>query len=156
MTYKMHRPLSSFSPTAEAVYRGVATGIPDSFLGARGMLLSSLQRYCLSLPRHPEHPKGCCCRVYKGTTSPQTPRTPQGMLLSGLQRYYLSANTRTLRNVTDTWLLSPGPGGAEDYHVLFWYQLDTRRVGVIDYSSLLPPPPPPLFFLGFSYSDITD
>ena len=24
----------------------------------------------------PAHPKGCCCRVYKGTTSPQTPRAP--------------------------------------------------------------------------------
>ena len=24
----------------------------------------------------PAHPKGCCCRVYKGTTYPQTPHTP--------------------------------------------------------------------------------
>ena len=38
----------------------------------------------------PTHPKGCCCRVYKGSTSPQT---SQGMLLSGLQRYYLSPHT---------------------------------------------------------------
>ena len=38
----------------------------------------------------PTHPKGCCCRVYKGTTSPHT---PQGVLLSGLQRYYLSPHT---------------------------------------------------------------
>ena len=41
----------------------------------------------------PTHPKGCCCRVYKGTTSPHTPCTPQGMLLWGLQRYYLSPHT---------------------------------------------------------------
>ena len=38
----------------------------------------------------PAHPKGCCCGVYKGTTSPHT---PQGMLLWGLQRYYLSPHT---------------------------------------------------------------
>ena len=72
----------------------------------QGMLLSGLQRYYLSphtlrdaavgftkvlpLPTHPIHPKGCCCRVYKGTTSPHT---PQGMLLSGLQRHYLSPHT---------------------------------------------------------------
>ena len=72
----------------------------------QGMLLWGLQRYylsphtprdaavgftkVLSLPTHPVHPKGCCCRVYKGTTSPHT---PQGMLLWGLQRYYLSPHT---------------------------------------------------------------
>ena len=38
----------------------------------------------------PTHPKGCCCGVYRGTTSPHTPCTPQGMVLWGLQRYYLS------------------------------------------------------------------
>ena len=38
----------------------------------------------------PTHPKGCCCGVYRGTTSPHT---PQGMLLWGLQRYYLSPHT---------------------------------------------------------------
>ena len=25
----------------------------------------------------PTHPKGCCCQVYQGTTSPQTPHTPR-------------------------------------------------------------------------------
>ena len=116
---RMHRPLTSFSPPAEVVCRGVATVIPNSFLGARseswvlgedqcsrpskGMLLSGLQRYYLSpdIPRDAAvgftkvlplstHPKGCCCGVYKGTTSLQT---PQGMLLWGLQRYYLSPDT---------------------------------------------------------------
>ena len=78
------------------------------------MLLSGLQGYCLS-PDTRYTPKGCCCRVYKGTASPQTPGTPpkdaavgltrvlplprhpvlpQGMLLSGLQGYYLSLDTR--------------------------------------------------------------
>ena len=73
---------------------------------SQGMLLWGLQRYYLSphTPRDadvgftmvlplPTHPKGCCCRVYNGTTSPHTPQTPQGMLLSGLQRYYLSPHT---------------------------------------------------------------
>ena len=118
---RMHRPLTWFSPPAEAVYRGVATVIPNSFLGARseswvlgedqcsrpsrGMLLSGLQRYYLSphtqytardaavrftkvlpLSRHPVHPKGCCCGVYKGTTSPHTPRPPQRMLQSGFTK----------------------------------------------------------------------
>ena len=62
----------------------------------------------------PAHPKGCCCGVYKGTTSPHTPSAPprdaavgftkvlplpthqvhpQGMLLWGLQRYHLSPHT---------------------------------------------------------------
>ena len=86
------------------VYKGTTS--PHT---SQGMLLWGLQRYYLSphiprdaavgftkvlpLPRHPVHPKGCCCRVYKGTTSPQTPCTSQGMLLSGLQRYYLSPDT---------------------------------------------------------------
>ena len=69
----------------------------------QGMLLWGLQRHYLSphTPRDaavgftkvlplPTHPKGCCCGVYKGTTSPHT---PQGMLLWGLQRYYLSPDT---------------------------------------------------------------
>ena len=69
----------------------------------QGMLLWGLQRYYLSphTPRDgavgftkvlplPTHPKGCCCGVYKGTTSPHT---PQGMVLWGLQRYYLSPHT---------------------------------------------------------------
>ena len=73
----------------------------------QGMLLWGLQRYYLSphTPRDaavgftevlplPRHPKGCCCGVYKGTTSPHTPRTPQGMLVWGLQRYYLSPHTQ--------------------------------------------------------------
>ena len=76
---------------------------------SQGMLVWGLQRYYLSphtphtprdavvrftkvlpLPTHPTHPKRCCCEVYKGTTSPQT---PQGMLLWGLQGYYLSPHT---------------------------------------------------------------
>ena len=92
------------------VYKGTTS--PQTPRTPQGMLLSGLQRHYLSpdtpytprdaavgftkalpLPRHPVHPKGCCCRVYKGTTSPQTPRTPQGMLLSGLQRHYLSPDT---------------------------------------------------------------
>ena len=28
----------------------------------------------------PAHPKGCCCWVYKGTTTPQTPRAPHAAL----------------------------------------------------------------------------
>ena len=27
----------------------------------------------------PAHPKGCCCRVYKGITSPRTPLTPPAL-----------------------------------------------------------------------------
>ena len=70
------------------------------------MLLWGLQRYYLSphtphTPRDaavwltkvlplPTLPKGCCCGVYKGTTSPHT---PQGMVLWGLQRYYLSPHS---------------------------------------------------------------
>ena len=74
----MHGPLASFSPPAEAVYRGVVTVIPNSFLGARSeswmlgegqcscpsqkMLLPGLQRYALrkgthlGRPKHPIHP----------------------------------------------------------------------------------------------------
>ena len=69
---RMHRLLILFSPPAEAVCRGVATTILNSFLEARseswvlgedqcyrpsqGMLLSSLQRYYLS-PDTPHTPK---------------------------------------------------------------------------------------------------
>ena len=80
------------------VYKGITS--PHT---PQGMLLWGLQGYYLSphTPRDaavgftrvlplPTHPKGCCCGVYKGTTSPHTPRTPQGILLWGLQRYYLS------------------------------------------------------------------
>ena len=93
------------------VYKGTTS--PQTPSTPQGMVLSGLQRYYLSphtqytprdgaveftkvlpLPRHPVHPKGWCCRVYKGTTSPQTPSTPQGMVLSGLQRYYLSPDTQ--------------------------------------------------------------
>ena len=69
----------------------------------QGMVLWGLQWYYLSphTPRDgavgftkvlplPTHPKGWCCGVYKGTTSPHT---PQGMVLWGLQRYYLSPHT---------------------------------------------------------------
>ena len=64
---RMHRPLTSFSPPAEAVYRGVATVIPNSFLGAR------------------------CESWVLGED--QCSRPSKGMLLSGLQRYYLSPDT---------------------------------------------------------------
>ena len=93
------------------VYKGTTS--PQTPSTSQGMVLSGLQRYYLSphtqyiprdaavgftkvlpLPRHPVHPKGCCCRVYKGTTSPHTPSTSQGMVLSGLQRYYLSPDTQ--------------------------------------------------------------
>ena len=86
------------------VYKGTTS--PQT---PQGMLLWGLQRYYLSphttyTPRDgavgftkvlplPTHPKGCCCGVYKGTTSPHTPHTPQGMVLWGLQRYYLSPHT---------------------------------------------------------------
>ena len=92
------------------VYKGTTS--PHTPPTPQGMLLSGLQRYYLSqdtpytpkdgvvgftkvlpLPTHPVHPKGCCCRVNKGSTCPQTPSTPQGMLLLGLQRYYLSPDT---------------------------------------------------------------
>ena len=72
----------------------------------QGMVLWGLQRYYPSphTPRDaavgftkvlplPTHPKGCCCGVYKGTTSPHTPHTSQGMVLWGLQRYYLFPHT---------------------------------------------------------------
>ena len=80
------------------VYRGTTS--PHT---PQGMVLWGLQRYYLSphTPRGaavgftevlplPTHPKGCCCGVYRGTTSPHT---PQGVLLWGLQRYYLSPHT---------------------------------------------------------------
>ena len=86
---------------AVGVYRGTTS--PHT---PQGMLLWGLQRYYLSphtpyIPRDgavgftkvlplPTHPKGWCCGVYKGTTSPHT---PQGMVLWGLQRYYLSPHT---------------------------------------------------------------
>ena len=89
------------------------TTSPLTHRTSQGMLLSGSQRYYLSLdtpyiprdvavgvtkilplPRHTVHPKGCCCRGHKDTTtSPLTPRTSQGMLLSGSQRYYLSPDT---------------------------------------------------------------
>ena len=83
------------------VYKG--TPFPHTPRTSQGMLLWGLQRYYLSphTPRDaavgftkvlllPTHPKGCCCGVYKGTTSPHT---PQGMLLWGLQRNSLSPHT---------------------------------------------------------------
>ena len=89
------------------VYKGTTS--PHTPRTPQGMQLWGLQRYYLSphtphsprdaavgftkvlpLPTHPKHPKGCCCGVYRGTTSPHT---PQGMLLWGLQRYYLSPHT---------------------------------------------------------------
>ena len=66
---RMHQPLISFSPPAEAVCRGVATVIPNSFLGARS------ESWVLG--------------------EDQCSRPSQGMLLSGLQRYYLSPDTQT-------------------------------------------------------------
>ena len=65
---RMHWPLTSFSPPAEAVCRGVATVIPNSFLEPE------VRVECWVRTSVPTHPEGCCCRVYKGTTSPQTPR----------------------------------------------------------------------------------
>ena len=73
------------------VYKGTTS--PHTPRTPQGMLLWGLQRYYLSphtpytpsdaavgftkvLPL-PTHPKGCCCGVYKGTTSPQTPRAPR-------------------------------------------------------------------------------
>ena len=64
---RMHQPLTSFSPPAEADCRGVATVIPNSFLGARS------ESWVLG--------------------EDQCSRQPQRMLLSGLQRYYLSLDT---------------------------------------------------------------
>ena len=84
---------------------GVYKGTTSPYT-SQGMLLWGLQRYYFSphtqyTPRDtavgftkvlplPTHPKGCWCRVYKGTISPHT---PQGMLVSGLQRYHLSPHT---------------------------------------------------------------
>ena len=66
----------------------------------QGVLLWGLQRYYLSphTPRDaavgftevlplPTHPKGWCCGVYKGTTSPHTPRTLASLLLALLIAY---------------------------------------------------------------------
>ena len=64
---RMHRPLTSFSRPAEAVYQGVASVIPNSFLGARS------ESWALG--------------------EDQCSRPSKGMLLSGLQRYYLSPDT---------------------------------------------------------------
>ena len=77
----MHRPLTSFSPPAEAVCRGVATVIPNSFLGARR------ESWVLGEDQCSRPSRGMLCGVYRGTTSPHT---PQGIVLWGLQRYYLS------------------------------------------------------------------
>ena len=51
----------------------------------------------------PAHPKGCCCRVYKGTTSPQTPRTPQLLInittfIIGRRGSSFSGSTRNSSN----------------------------------------------------------
>ena len=129
---RMHRPLTSFNPPAEALCRCVATVIPNSFLGARseswvlgedqcsrpsqGMLLWGLQRYYLSpdTPRDaavgftkvllplPTHPKGCCCGVYKGTSSPHTPPTPhcESASPAGCGQWNLGSVLTT----TDTWV----------------------------------------------------
>ena len=113
----------------------------------QGMLLWGLQRYYLSpdtpyiprdaslrftkvlpLPRHPLHPKGCCCRVYKGTTSPQT---PQGMLLWGLQRYYLSPDSLYIPGM----LLS----GLQKYY-LSPDTLYTPRDAAVGFTKVLPVP----------------
>ena len=97
------------------VYRGTTS--PHT---PQGMLLWGLQRYYLSphTPRDaavvftevlplPTHPKGCCCGVYKGTTSPHTPHTSQGMVMWGLQRYYLSSHTPRDAAVGFTEVLPP-------------------------------------------------
>ena len=115
------------------VYKG--TNCPHTPCTPQRMLVSGLQRYYLSphtptdagigstkvLPL-PTHPNGCWYRVYKGTTSPHTLRTPQEMLLSDLQRYYLSPDTLTplglshtsdLKALTIQRLLCQAPGVTE-------------------------------------------
>ena len=74
---RMHRPVTSFSPPAEAVYWGVTTVIPNSFLGA------SSESWVLG--------EGQCSRPFRG------------MLLSGLQRYYLSPDTPYTPGPSDAW-----------------------------------------------------
>ena len=125
----------------------------------QGMLLWGLQRYYLSphtprdaavgftmvlpLPRHPTHPKGCCCGVYKGTTSPHT---PQGMLLWGLQRYYLSPHTPRDSAVGFTKVL-PLPHTPQG--ILLWglqrYYLSphTPRDAAVGFTKVLPLPTHP-------------
>ena len=49
--------------------KGLATAIPNSFLGARG------ERWVLGVDQR-SRPSSCSCRVYKGITSPQTARAP--------------------------------------------------------------------------------
>ena len=107
----------------------------------QGMLLSGLHRHHLSphTPRDaavgftkvlplPTHLKGCCCRVYKGTTSHHT---PQGMLLSGLQRYYLSPQTP----YTPGMLLS----GLQRYYLSLYIPY-TPRDGAVGFTKVPPLP----------------
>ena len=139
----------------------------------QGMLLWGLQRYYLSpdTPRDaavrftktlplPTHPKGCCCQVYKGTTSPPT---PQGMLLSGLQRHYLSPHTPRDAAVgfTKVLPLSRHPKGCccqvykdttsphTPQGMLLWglqryyFSPDTPRDAAVRFTKALPLPLPP-------------
>ena len=107
----------------------------------QGMVLWGLQRYSLSphTPRDgavgftkvlplPTHPKGWCCGVYKGTTSPHT---PQGMVLWGLQRYYLSPHTHTLAYCWDV----KQPTNQPTPH--------TPRDGAVGFTKVLPLPTHP-------------
>ena len=74
----MHRPLTLFSSPAEAVCRGVATVIPNSFLGARSESRVLGEDLC--------------------------PCPSQGMMLSGLQRYYLSPDTLYTLGWVKLWI----------------------------------------------------
>ena len=67
----MHRPLTSCSPSAEAVCWGAWPLLPLT-----AFLEPEVSVECWVRTSVPAHLKGCCCWVYKGTTSPQTPCTP--------------------------------------------------------------------------------
>ena len=83
----------------------------------------------------PAHPMGCCCQVYKGTTSPQTPRTPQGMLLSGLRRYTTSPHkARTPQGML--------PLGLRRYY-LCPQTPHTPRYAAVGFTKVLPLPTKP-------------
>ena len=99
----------------------------------------------------PAHPKGCCCGVYKGTTSPHTPRTYQGMVLWGLQRYYLSLDN--LYNPRDAGVgftkVLPLPTHPKGCCCLVWglqrYYLSphTPRDAAVGFTKVLPLPTHP-------------
>ena len=97
----------------------------------------------------PAHPEGCCCRVYKGTASPQTPLTPQGMLLSGLQRYHLYPHTPYTPRDAAVGFAKVLPSPQTSQGMLLWglqrYYLspDTPyipRVAAVGFTKVLPLP----------------